>query len=149
MSLLEWLGESRNPGPVGDVHLTPPPPEGGPPARIVVRALVALALLAAVTWYAIDDALEVGGTPLAPALLVAYLALSAFVSPEPDADNIGYARGLVDDPFRWSDDANRTLLFLAVALAPGRFVIGALLDAVRLARGRRTIVLPPRDRDGR
>jgi hypothetical protein len=141
MSLLEWLGELRNPGPTGDVSLGGPTPSGGSPARIVVRAVVAVVLLGAATWFAVRDALEPFASPIAPAALVLYLVASALVNPEPDADNVGLFGGAMDHPFRISDDVNRTLLLLAVVLAPGKFVVGALADAWRLGRGRRVIVV--------
>ena len=66
--------------------------------------------------------------------------MSALVSPQPDGDNLGMAGGLVDDPMRVSDDVNRELLFLAVLVAPGRWVAGALIEGVQLARGKRVVV---------
>lgn len=141
MSLLEWLGEARNPGPSGGVSVGPPPPNGGSPRRIVMRAIIAVILLGVATWYAVAAALEPYGTLVAPIVLVVYLLASAFLHPEPDADNMGYLGGAIDNPFRISDDANRTMLMLAAVLVPGKFVVGALVDAWRLGRGRRTIVL--------
>jgi hypothetical protein len=44
--------------------------------------------------------------------------------------------GLVNHPFRYSDNINRFLLLLRVALAPGRWIVAALLDLASSGRGR-------------
>ena len=72
--------------------------------------------------------------------LVAYL-----VTVRPRLDNVGWAGGLIDRPFRWSDDVNRTLVFIGVVLGPGRFVTGSIRDLVRYSRGEGFMVFPRND----
>ncbi len=48
--------------------------------------------------------------------LAIYLLISGVVRPRPDTTNVGWLGGLVDHPFRWSDDVNRLLILLLVLL---------------------------------
>jgi hypothetical protein len=50
---------------------------------------------------------------------VVYLLAGWFVRPKPDTSNLGWFGGLMNDPFRWSDDWNRFLVGLTLMLLPG------------------------------
>jgi hypothetical protein len=63
-----------------------------------------------------------------------YLAIAALITPAPDSSNLGWAGGLIDNPFRISDDFNRMLGVLLVVLIPGKIIIFAVATVVRLAR---------------
>lgn len=54
----------------------------------------------------------------------------SFVHPYADTSNLGWLGGLVDDPFRWSDDWNRSMIFLKILLMPGRFVGRSFVNTV-------------------
>ncbi|MBL9133391.1 MAG: hypothetical protein JNG86_19425 [Verrucomicrobiaceae bacterium] len=68
------------------------------------------------------------------AVLLFYSCVAYFVHPEPDHSNMGWLGGLMDHPFRFSDDVNRFLLALSILLAPGRFWSESLVDLFRLVR---------------
>jgi hypothetical protein len=36
---------------------------------------------------------------------------------------MGWVRGIIDNPFRWSDDVNRFLFFVEAILLPGKLMI--------------------------
>ena len=67
---------------------------------------------------------------------IGLLFVAYFVNPKPDPSNVGWAGGLIDHPFRWSDDQNRMLLALNVVLLPGRLAVAGVRDVVRLAEQR-------------
>lgn len=52
-----------------------------------------------------------------------YLVLALLVHPKPRHDNMGWVRGIIDNPFRWSDDVNRFLFFFEAILLPGKLMI--------------------------
>jgi hypothetical protein len=56
-----------------------------------------------------------------------YLLLSYFLILEPDTNDLGWFGGLMNDPFRISDNVNRLLFFVSFALLPGRLISTALL----------------------
>ncbi len=134
MSFLEWWGESVDPGKVGQVDLRGQHEVCQSRTLIVLRLVVvliglpvlwglAISTIALPVWQA--GALVVGGTLI-------YMALGYLLRPEPDMDNLGWCGGLMDHPWRYSDDINRMLVALAVVLGPGRFVAESLLDGLTL-----------------
>ena len=54
------------------------------------------------------------------ALETVYIFAGYHINPQPNSDNYGWAGGLIDNPFRISDDINRFLLSLRIILYPGR-----------------------------
>jgi hypothetical protein len=145
MSLLEWFGERRNPGPVGSLEIREDGPEAGDPLPRA-RGAVGAALLGVVL-YALYDAatsIEHGLTLLA--ILAVYLGVASRLDPQPDSSNMGWAGGLIDHPFRWSDDANRFLLLLRVVLFPGRFITAGIRDGIRCFQPGRIVVRKRRPR---
>lgn len=135
MSLLEWLGESYNPGPIGEVEIG-----GQPRARarwaVVACFVVAAALLTA--WaYVVLYVWQVRSwewLAVSASVTLAYLLLGYWVHPSPDMENLGMLGGLLDHPFRYSDDLNRLLLFLLILLWPGRFIAESIVDTFLLCR---------------
>ena len=147
MSLLELFGEMINPGPVGDVDHTHPAPRGGSRGAVIARAVVSIAALGGVVWFFFDRTAPVVTLRNTLIALAVYVGVSALIDPQPDEENLGWAGGLFDNPFRWSDDMNRLLVLLIVLVWPGRFIFGSLRDLAWMLRGRHVIVLRPRDDD--
>jgi MFS family permease len=65
-----------------------------------------------------------------------YLLLAFVLSPRPDMENIGWLGGLIVRPFDFDQYWNRYKLRLALLLAPGKIVIAALLETLRLLAAR-------------
>lgn len=134
MSLFEWLGESFNPGPIGSVDAGPTDRRDRTRAMVIVSFLLAAAALGG--WgYLILVVFEVRSTEgLVGCGLgtFVYLLLGYFLHPKPDTSNLGWLGGMMDHPFRYSDDINRFLLTLMILLLPGRFVSEAVVDMVGL-----------------
>ena len=134
MSLFEWFGESYNPGNVGDVRVG----GLGRGSRSRARVLVCFAtasLLVGAWLYVMWAKLElrtVGDLSVGVGLTLLYLLLAFVIHPKPDYSNIGWLGGLVDHPFRYSDDINRTLILLLILLWPGRFVSKSMADMILL-----------------
>jgi hypothetical protein len=145
MSLLEWIGERRSPGPLGTIEHQEPDPGHWSPRIIVVRAVIAAVMLAAAIAWVVGAISSERDTGYALLALGIYCSIAYWVSPRPDYENVGLVGGVIDHPFRWSDDYNRLLVFVKVVLWPGRFVVVSIRDLLRLMRSRRTLVLPSRD----
>lgn len=121
MDFFEWWYRSSDNGPVGSV-------ETGREKVIsvwlpftVVRFFLTFALL--IGSIVVGTFYDVAPQPLHGALaggaFLLYLYVGYFIRPRPDLSNLGYAGGLIGDPFRYSDDRNRRLLFFAALLLPG------------------------------
>jgi hypothetical protein len=144
MSLFEWLGENRNPGPLGTIESGSPQPGHGHPKVVMLRAAIAIVLIAAAGVGIARVANTASETIAILVAAVVYCGFAYWLTPRPQYDNVGWAGGLIDHPFRWSDDLNRGLVFLSIILWPGRFLTVSLRDVVRYYRGQRVMILPPR-----
>ena len=129
MGLFEFLGERHNPGPVGGLEVRPPDRAGNAPA---LRAVIAVTLLGGwlvLLWrWTSSTETFVAGIGVS----VGYLIVAYFVRPTPNYSNVGLLGGLIDHPFRFSDDVNRFLIFLQALLWPGRFISAAIIDAAAI-----------------
>ena len=67
--------------------------------------------------------------------MAVYLMAAATTTPEVDTDNLGWAGGLIDNPFSFQDDFNRKVLFFTIALIPGKIACYAIAATYRLIRG--------------
>lgn len=65
-----------------------------------------------------------------------FFYISYYIVPKPDYSNVGWFGGLVDNPFRYSDDLNRILILFMVILYPGRFLAQTMIQAFYLIRKR-------------
>lgn len=61
-----------------------------------------------------------------------YVGIAFFIVPRPNYGDLGYLDGLINNPFRYSDNYNRSLRTWAVLLGPGRFISTSLLDFAAL-----------------
>lgn len=132
--------EKRHRGPVGSLGVEAPAESHGPTRWVVVRGLIGLGLLGGGAYLALTA--QRPGQMLA--LLSLYLMVAFFVRPRPDRSNLGLGGGLIDHPFRWSDDKNRALLFLQAILLPGRYAVTWARDLLARA-GRARVALPHGD----
>lgn len=146
MSWLEWIGESLDPGERGTIEVGGDArPSGASGPQVLLQLLLAGGLVAGGLWLVFGP-LGVARSPEnvrnAALALGCYLGLAWLIHPRPDRSNLGWCGGLVDDPFRCSDDWNRGLLWLALLLMPGRFVAECLVDAIIWPLGGRAARAP-------
>lgn len=131
MSLLESLEEQLEPGPVGDFETGPPPHEPRPRRQVIVRGLLGLAMVAVpLVLASLATPYSIGTVTWAAAGLELYLAVAYYVRPRP-ADFDRSWRGVLEKPFRVTDDLNWMLWFMGVVLWPGRFASTAIVDLLR------------------
>jgi hypothetical protein len=61
-------------------------------------------------------------------VMMLYTGIAFFFRPEANTDNMGWVGGGMNDPAQYSDNINRFLWNLHMALGPGRFTAETLLD---------------------
>ena len=130
MSLLEFYGEQHNSGERGSIEISDGHITFRSKPLILIRAIVVIVLVSVVWWLAWPYLPLEGfqrGLLLVGASLI-YASLGYLIRPEPNFENMGWLGGLMDHPFRYSDDINRTLLLVRILLDPGRFVAVSLVD---------------------
>ena len=133
-SWMEWMGEEHNPGEMGAITFR----FGAPPRRSSSATLISLVITLAVLGVAYH-ALFTYMLPLTGRVVMwtaivslIYLAIAYVFRPEPSRENLGWFGGMIDNPFRYSDDINRSLLWVSILLWPGRAAGDALVGAILL-----------------
>jgi hypothetical protein len=137
MGFFEWFGEMMRPGPVGRISRRNEEESWQPRSKFLVWLLTVLgtALLVFFTW---SLARSEDWWKWLIALFV-YLFIAYYTSPQPDHSNMGWFGGLIDNPFRFSDDLNRFAAFLALLLLPGKLIVYALqtiLNTIQVFRSK-------------
>ncbi len=61
-----------------------------------------------------------------------YLILALIMRPKPDYSNMGWLKGLIDNPFRFKDDINRMSVLSLIILYPGRVMIDSFIYLLQL-----------------
>jgi ribosomal protein L37E len=104
-------------------------------ASVLLLWIVAGAVIALIAWIVFglakaeatrDNILIFAGC------MVAYGLVAHFLQPSIDTENLGWAGGLIDNPFRISDNFERGKLRLLIFLFPGRFIGLALVNTFHL-----------------
>jgi len=134
MSFYEYWCEQYDPQPVGSIEVNTE--HVAQKSEIVVffklfAATLMMAFLFGVPFYF----LPLTGwqsVVVAAGIALIYVGLAFFFVPEPNTDNMGWLGGMINDPFHYSDDWNRSLSFYHGVLAPGRFIAGTILDVACL-----------------
>lgn len=140
MSLIEWLFESVNPGPIGKLEINQEDPDdsGKPPKKWLIYAVTLIGLLLAgigFYWVFHNGPHDGAGTVIVRLCCFAVYVLTSHLSNStPESTNMGWAGGLIDNPFRVSDDLNRLLLLLQVLLLPGKLIAFSLIIGWLLSR---------------
>ena len=132
MSLFEWFGESFNPGPVGHIDVTGRPLFAKPVKRFWAIAVMFAGF--AVLYFGALLILSFTHPWVLCLGFVLYLLLCYFLTPVADSSNIGWAGGLINNPFRISDDINRFLIIFYLFLLPGKLVVFAFQTLYRLVK---------------
>lgn len=132
MNLFEWLGESFNPGPVGDINAAREPlfDRSIKKGWAVFFMVIGVSILGFFIWMVFTSEskwLNLG-------LLVFYLLICYFLTAKPDASNVGWLGGLINNPFRISDNINRFLLIFYLFLLPGKLMVFAIQSFYRLIK---------------
>ena len=120
LSIFEWIAEKFNPGPVGTIDRNEED-AWQPQSRFLtwLLTLLGIGLFSFFIW----GILKWENKWLAFLSLVIYLLLAWSITPKPAHQNMGWFGGLIDHPFRISDDFNRWLFIFALVLLPGKIIL--------------------------
>jgi hypothetical protein len=134
--LLEWFGEMHDPGSRGSLAFSAPKVRWRPGIVVFLHTLLAYIGFGVLVWSIVYFAWgDWGWLTFWSCLLLLYLLAAHYLIPDADFDNLGWFGGLFDNPFRWSDDWNRLLVFLWIMLCPGRFMTVGMRDGILWCEG--------------
>ncbi len=132
MSLIDGFLESENPSPVGKIEFNSPEPDDDePPEKDLIWLAITIGLiLVGIGLYWTFYNLSYGNSwqvSVKLCGLVLYVMISYSLRVKPDYSNVGWLGGLMDNPFRISDNFNRWLVYLQALLVPGKLIVYSLL----------------------
>jgi len=133
MSFIEWFLEPANPGPVGKLGINLPESDDDdkPPRKwlIWLTVIVGLLLFGVGLYWVFQDLFyeKARSILLKSGSFVLYILAGHFVTSRPDYTNVGWLGGVMDNPFRISDDYNRWLVLIEVVLLPGKLIAYSLV----------------------
>jgi len=132
MSIFEWLFERKNPHPVGEMSGFDNQRTRSKLSCIVTGIIAIGAIISVPILYM--TRVEEPDWGIAAVIFIGeclYITIGYKIKSSPNYDNVGWAGGMFDNPFRYTDDLNRMLLFFKVVLMPGRVLGIGVVDFVR------------------
>ena len=138
MGLFEWIGERRNPGNVGTVNFEKPADVQTNVWALGMKTVASVAMIGGIYYLAIQAGMGLKQGVILAIVLAVYSFLGSTLRIEVADDNMGWAGGLFDNPFRYSDDINRFMLFLKIMLMPGYLLGSTFLNWYRIIRQSQT-----------
>lgn len=135
MGLLEYLFERKNPGSVGEIQKNQPPLEPRSVIGVVLKLIITIFIIYGLCYITILQNFSFGNALVFFLILIVYCIISYRYVIRPDTSNMGLFGGLIDNPFRYTDDLNRKLMILSVLMYPGRFISTTLVQTFRLIKG--------------
>ncbi|MBN7772304.1 hypothetical protein [Clostridium aminobutyricum] len=127
MGLIEFIGELINPGEIGTIEKT----KRGKGERLdtlIVKTIVSIVIVTVIYYLVFGISFHFKEFITFVSVMAVYSAAGYFISPKPDYSNVGWLGGIFDNPFRFSDDINRMLIFVMVILMPGRLISTTVLS---------------------
>jgi len=134
MSLFEWFCERQNLGAIGRLELV----RRGFPSRsngmITLRFVISFTCIVYVYFslFTSVSSITLENFIIPSILLLFYCLLGFFIRPKPDTSNMGWAGGLINNPFRITDNWNRKLMFFKIVLMPGAFIVESFIQFIQL-----------------
>lgn len=132
MSIFEYLFERKNPGKVGTVEKNNQPIKKVSIPVLILKLVITTFMIYGLFYITVLNNLTWINTIIFTVIFLIYCLIGYKVIPHPDTSNVGMLGGLMDHPFRYSDDINRFLILLLVLLYPGRFISTTLIQFIML-----------------
>lgn len=134
MGLFEYLCERRNPGNVGDIQKNKQPVEPVGFVLIVVKLIISITIISGAFYITVMQDFSIAHTIIFALIALVYCTISYNFVPRPDTSNMGLLGGLIDHPFKFTDDLNRNLLVLFIVMYPGRFISTTIVQTFLLIK---------------
>ena len=129
MDLIEWLFERNNPHPIGEIKDRQKPDEGEPInwAMLIIGQIFFWGIIFIVSKTTFFEG-DIIWILIKSGILILYLLISYQFDIQPDYNNVGLLGGLMNHPFRYSDNMNRYLIFFKIILFPRYIMAGSFIE---------------------
>ena len=131
MRLIEFIGELIKPGEIGTVDITKREKEKSID-MLIVKTIISIAIVIVIYYLNFRISFHIKEFILFVAIMAVYSAAGYFILLKPDYSNVGLFRGILNNPFRISDNVNRMLVIIMVILIPGRLISTTVLSWIDL-----------------
>lgn len=134
MGIFEYLFERKNPGNVGDIKRNKPPMEQVGIVWIIIKLIISIILIYGAFHIIVLQNFSLARTLVFILIFIGYCLISYNFVPRPDTSNMGLLGGLIDHPFKFTDDFNRSLLALFIVMYPGRFIATSIVQTLMIMK---------------
>ncbi|MFY7899162.1 MAG: hypothetical protein ACOVNY_03185 [Chitinophagaceae bacterium] len=127
MNIFEWLVERRKPNAMGKISVDNLDDfqKDIPLFWQIIIVLFGFAGIGWFFWITIVEN-EIMQSWKAIVVFAVYLLIARYIKSKPNMRNMGLFGGLINHPFRYSDNINRMLFLLEAILFPGKIMVAAL-----------------------
>jgi hypothetical protein len=137
MGLFEYLFERKNPGKVGSIHRNDQPVNHISVPLLILKLLISAFMIYSLFYLTVLHNFDLNTLMTFIIVLFIYCFISYVFIPKPDTSNVGLLGGLIDNPFRYTDDLNRTLILFMILMYPGRFIAITIIQTFKLITRRK------------
>ncbi len=120
--MFEFIGEFLNPGSIGTIDISKAERENINMPILLVRTGISLGVIGLCFIAFVGGFSNIMSVLIFIGAMTGYCFIGFLVEPKPDYSNIGWLGGLMDHPFRISDDINRMMIFFMIVLWPGKMI---------------------------
>jgi hypothetical protein len=122
MSIFEYLFERKNPGNVGSIEKNELPIKKVSTPILLLKLFISIIMVYGLFYVTVRQNFNFINMMIFIIILFSYCLASYKFIPKPDTSNVGLLGGMIDHPFRYSDDLNRILIVFLILMYPGRFI---------------------------
>lgn len=134
MGFFEYLFERRNPGKVGDIQRNYQLIEPASIVVTIIKLIISIAMIYGIFYITVMQSFNLINLLIFALVLTGYCIVSYIYIPRPDTSNMGLFGGLIDHPFKFTDDINRGLFGLYIAMYPGRFIATTMVETFMMVK---------------
>ena len=122
MSIFEYLFERKKSGNVGSFEKSKLSIKHVSIPILLLKLFISIFMVYGLFYITVSQSLNFINMMIFLLILFGYCLLSYKFIPRPDKSNMGLLGGIIDHPFRYTDDLNRVLILFLVLMYPGRFI---------------------------
>nr|WP_315024898.1 hypothetical protein [uncultured Aminipila sp.] len=101
---------------------------------LILKTILSIAIVIMLYYLIFGISFHIKELLLFIVIMIVYSVAGYFIIPRPDYSNVGLLGGLINNPFRISDNINRMLVFILIILIPGRLISTTVLSWIDLLK---------------